>query len=235
MATEPDRGKARQIAREHLERGDPLGWFEALYATAEGDPRIIPWADMAPNPNLVQWLDSKRIAATGKKALKVGCGLGDDAEELAHRGFDVVAFDISATAIAWCRRRFPESCVTHIVMDLFDAPKSWFRAFDFVLESYTLQVLPPELRTDAMRRICGFVAPGGTLLVISRGRNSDEDRGNMPWPLTRDELAKFQRGGLQEISFEDYLDNENPPVRRFRAQYRASDMRQPERNEKHSS
>lgn len=207
------------MAREHLERGDALGWFEALYAAASGDTGIIPWADLAPNPNLVEWLDKKGITGAGKKALTVGCGLGDDAEELARRGFEVVAFDISPTAIAWCRRRFPESKATYVVADLLDAPTVWSGAFHFVLESYTLQVLPPELRSDAIRQIARFVAPAGTLLVICRGRDDADDRGNMPWPLTKDELAQFRQCGLNEISFEDYRDNEDPPVRRFRVKY----------------
>jgi hypothetical protein len=42
----------------------------------------------------------------------------------------------------------------------------------------------------------------------------------MPWPLTKDELTDFLRFGLKEVSFEDYVDDEEPPVRRFRVAYR---------------
>jgi hypothetical protein len=45
----------------------------------------------------------------------------------------------------------------------------------------------------------------------------------MPWPLTRAELSAFTTAGLQEISFEDLLDFEDPAepaVRRFRVLYR---------------
>jgi hypothetical protein len=42
----------------------------------------------------------------------------------------------------------------------------------------------------------------------------------MPWPLTKEELTDFLRLGLREVSFEDYLDDEVPPVRRFRVEYR---------------
>ena len=94
------RATARQIAQKHLEAGDPLGWFEYLYSLAGENTSIIPWADLRPNPNLVDWLDQQHIVGPGK-ALKVGCGLGDDAEELARRGFETTAFDVSETAIAW--------------------------------------------------------------------------------------------------------------------------------------
>jgi SAM-dependent methyltransferase len=217
---EEKRKIAREIARTHLDRGDALGWFEALYRAANGDAGIVPWADQQPNPGLIDWLDKERIFGGGKKALKIGCGLGDDAEALADRGFNVTAFDISQTAVSWCRSRFPKSEVGYQVKDLFDAPASWYGAFDLVLESYTLQVLPPDIRAESISRISQFVAPEGTLLVICRGREPGEHPGHMPWPLTRIELDGFKENGLKEIGFEDFVDEEEPPVRRFRIVYK---------------
>lgn len=217
--SETHRAIAREIAHEHLASGDPLGWFEDLYSRAGEDTSIIPWVDLEPNPNLIEWLNQHAVAGSGQ-AIKVGSGLGDDAEELARRGFKTTAFDISASAIAWSRKRFPQSPVSYIVADLFSAPIEWEARFDFVLESYTLQVLPPNLRAAAVRCIASFVTPGGTLLVITRGREPRESEGKMPWPLTKDELSLFEAQGLKEVSFEDYMDSEEPPVRRFRATYR---------------
>jgi SAM-dependent methyltransferase len=216
----PDRSIARALARQHLAQDDPLGWFEALYSKAREGAAVVPWADMAPNPHLVEWLNTVDLSLKGKRGLKIGCGLGDDVEELARRGCSTVGFDISATAIAWCKKRFPHSQAEYLVADLFQPPSSWCQAFDFVLESYTLQVLPASLRENAMRRIAEFVAPGGTLLAICRGRNQDDDTGQMPWPITKAELNGFAASGLREISFEDFMDKEDPPVRRFRAVYR---------------
>lgn len=216
---ESHRATAREIAHQYLEAGDPLGWFEDLYTTARGDASIIPWAELTPNPNLMDWFDQHRVQGQGKKALKVGCGLGDDAEELENRGFDTTAFDISLTAIDWCRKRFPNSSVHYTVADLFQAPREWVGEFDFVLESYTLQVLPLRLRSKAAAEIAGFIKPGGTLLVICRGRDLYDPEGKMPWPLTKEEVDAFKMNGLKEITFEDYLDKEDPPVRRFRVAY----------------
>jgi SAM-dependent methyltransferase len=215
-----DRVKAREIAQRYLDKNEPLGWFEELYASAERNADIIPWADLVANPNLVEWLDKYKIVGNGKKSIKIGCGLGDDAEELAKRGFEVTAFDISATAINWCRERFPESKVNYSVEDLFNKPSLWEEAFDFVLESYTLQVLPLEVRIRAMQEIAKLTAPGGILLVICRGRDEADEKGKMPWPLTRKELEMLEDCGLKLEAFEDYTDNEEPPVRRFRAVYK---------------
>lgn len=209
------RTTAREIARIYLDAGDPLGWFDDLYAQANDDTSTIPWADLEPNPNLVHWLDHTVFADSGL-ALVVGSGLGDDAEELARRGFRTIAFDISKLAILWSQRRFPQSPVSYIAANLFSAPEEWQGKFQFVLESYTLQVLPPDLRPEAIRCMASFVAPGGRLLVIARGREQTETEGKMPWPLTKDELALFEVYGLKKTGFEDYMDNEEPPVRRFR-------------------
>ncbi len=210
---------ARALAEEAIDRGTPLEWFETLYLRADGDDGAIPWADMTVNPNLATWLERHGIEGQGRKALVVGCGLGDDAEALASRGFQVAAFDISATCVEWCRRRFPNSPVDYSVADLFSPPSSWHRAFDFVLEIYTLQVLPDDLRLRAIRQITDVVAGDGTLLVISRGRDKADDPGIMPWPLLRDDLANFEDLGLTLAEFEDYVDTEEPPVRRFRVEY----------------
>lgn len=216
---ESKRAKVREIALRHLSEGDALGWFEELYREANGDASVISWADLAPNPNLFFWLDANNVVGRGKSALKIGCGLGDDAEELSLRGFETTAFDISETAISWCRKRFPRSSVNYLSKDLLQAPKEWEQRFDFVLESYTLQVLPPGLRKKAIGMISRFVRTNGKLLVIARGRDPGEEVGKIPWPLLRSELEEFQTRGLQEVSFEDYLDQEDPPVRRFRAVY----------------
>lgn len=217
--SEEHRATAREIAHRHLDAGDPLGWFEDLYSRASENASVIPWADLEPNPNLTEWLNRWEITNRGR-AIKVGSGLGDDAEELSRRGFETTAFDISESAIAWTRRRYPQSSVSYVVSDLFSTPSDWKTYFDFVLESYTLQVLPPDLHAEAARCIASFVSPGGTLLVITRGRDPGDPEGKMPWPLTKGELRLFETHGLTEISFEDYVDNEDPPVRRFRATYR---------------
>ena len=108
---------------------------------------------------------------------------------------------------------------TDCAADLLAAPEEWTAAFDLVLESNTLQVLPANLRPEAVAHIARFVAPGGTLLVIARGRDASDDPGAMPWPLTKEELAALGRLGLDEIRFEDFFDDEAPPVRRFRVEY----------------
>ena len=108
-----DRKRARELAKDFIQRQDPLGWFEPLYREAKTNWSLVPWADLAPNPNLLAWQARNRVDGKRKRALNVGCGLGDDAEELASWEFQVVAIDISSTAISLCRERFPSSPVDY--------------------------------------------------------------------------------------------------------------------------
>src|SRR5271170_5949567 len=96
------RAVARELAQKAWAENRPLTWFEELYQKAEHEGAPIPWGDLAPNPNLLELYAKCGEIPFGPCALKVGCGLGDDAEWLAGRGFEVTAFDIAPTAIARC-------------------------------------------------------------------------------------------------------------------------------------
>src|SRR5689334_11519538 len=133
------RARVREIAKKYLGEGNPTGWFEAVYSEAARNSQAVPWANMVANPNLVGWLDGKNIDGKRRRALVVGCGLGDDAEGLAARGFEVTAFDISSEAIRWAKQRFPNSPVHYEIADLFASPAKWNSSFDFIFEAYTLQ------------------------------------------------------------------------------------------------
>lgn len=207
------------MAGEFLAKGDPTGWFEALYKEAEEGKSVVPWADRGANPGLLEFWSARPQDNRGKRALVTGCGLGDDAAQLAAWGFDTTAFDISETAIRAAQMRFPSSQINFVVADLFHPPSDWRHAFDFVFEANTVQALPVELRERAIRSIADFVRPDGKLLTVVRGRTPDEPQGELPWPLTRQELNGYVDAGLSVESFEEYFDKEEPPARRFRVLY----------------
>jgi SAM-dependent methyltransferase len=155
---------------------------------------------MEPNPLVSRWLDESGPAAG--EAVVVACGLGDDAEALAGAGWRVTAFDISPTAIEWCRERFPGTDVTYVVADLFDLPPEWTGAFSLVVEVLTIQSLAPHSRSDVIRSIATLLAPGGTLLVATHGTAAAAPGTGPPWPLATAELAEFTSQGLREVRFE---------------------------------
>lgn len=181
---------------------DGTAWFEPLYEEADGDPSRVPWARDGASPHLLAWLDQPGLEVAGSDALVVGCGLGDDAAELARRGCRVVAFDLSATAVAWARRRHRDVDVSWRVADLLDLPADLVASAGLVVEVRTVQSLPEEARAEAMAAIATTVAPGGVLvhvgLVATSPRSAHEWEGP-PWALAPDELAAYERAGLRRL------------------------------------
>ncbi|TCR16052.1 class I SAM-dependent methyltransferase [Streptomyces sp. BK205] len=209
---------ARRLAAAAQERGDPVGWFEELYAAADQGGIVVPWAEYVPNPHLVGWDARGVLAGSGRRALVVGCGFGDDAEYLAGLGFDVTAFDVSPTAVATAASRFPGSAVTYTVADVLAPPAAWWSRFDLVFEAYTVQVHQGKQRVAAMEHIAGMVAGDGTLLVVAHAREEGGDPGRMPWPLTRAEVDAFAGEGMELVRL-DMLYDDAPPGPRWRAEF----------------
>jgi len=216
---EPDpRSKLRELAAHYADRPESLGWFEDLYKLyREGQP-VLPWARLRPGPWLVEWVE-RSAALPGPEACVIGCALGDDAMYLASKGLRVTAFDVAPTAVELARERYPESPVEWLVADLTALPELLTDRFDFVFEANTLQAIPPELRRRAFPATFRLLKSGGLMLLVARGRDEDETITSPPWPLTRAELAP--PGDVATIeSFEEIWDAEDPPVRRFRVEYR---------------
>lgn len=213
------RKKARLLATESLQKSEPSAWFDRLYAQANQDATQVPWAKLTAHPYLQDWLESQQINGAGKSALAIACGLGDDAEALANLGFQVTAFDVSPTAIAWAKQRFSDSSVNYMVGDLLALNPEWKGAFDLVFECQTIQSLPLNIREKVIGAIAPLVAPGGTLLLIARQRDFDAEPDGPPWPLSEKELAQFQELGFSEISRDTFVEAEHNHVKQVRIEY----------------
>jgi len=207
------------MVRSFQARDDPLGWFDSIYSSAQGDVSKVFWADLAPSPLLVDWL-VEHPASGRSTASAIGCGVGDDAEMICAHGYQVTAFDIAPSAIALCRDRYPSSDVRYLVADLFNVPAAWQQSFDLVYECNTIQVLPGDYRRRARDAMISLMAPGGSLLVSCRSRQHGEQENHIPLPLDRDEIDGFVRCGLMEHSFLAYDDDQTPSVPHFFAWYR---------------
>ncbi|MFE2755950.1 class I SAM-dependent methyltransferase [Actinosynnema sp. NPDC059335] len=112
-----------------------------------------------PNP----YLDRETEGLVPGTALDAGCGAGAEAIRLASRGWRVTGADISAAALARAAERAAAGGVDvrWVEADLAvwrpDAP------FDLVMTHYAHPAMP---QLDFYDRIAGWVAPGGTLLIV---------------------------------------------------------------------
>jgi SAM-dependent methyltransferase len=174
-------------------------FFESIYENADHeDLAAIPWATLAPNVYLEKHL-SLHGNVSGKKALVIGCGLGDDALILEKHGYEVDAIDISPSAIALAKKRHPESKVDFHVGDIYNMPESSIGKYDFVYEGLTIQSLPPADREKLVGIIVSLVTKGGELFVYANTQDDEDSYGGPPWPLYDDEFTLFEKEGLEEV------------------------------------
>jgi len=216
---EERRERLRALAAEFEARGDTLGWFDAFYKESAGDIDQIPWADLEPNSYFRTWAESSGLKGDGRTALVVGCGLGDDAKYLHDLGFKVTAFDISPTAIEWAKKLYGDADIEFVTADLFAPPQDWAGAFDFVLEIYTIQPLPLEMRPQVIDAIASFVARKGKLVVVTRGREDDVEPDVLPWPMSRRDLSRFLENGLMQTDLVVMPPEEEDEPPRFVVEY----------------
>ncbi len=142
-----DQGFDRAFWEEHWRRAG---------STGAGSMATSP-----PNPHLVREVSD----LTPGTALDAGCGAGAEALWLADRGWRVTGADISCDALARAAER--ESAVGPAV------PVQWAQAdvavwepstqLDLVTTHYAHSAMP---QLDLYDRIAGWVAPGGTLLIV---------------------------------------------------------------------
>lgn len=126
-----------------------------------------------PNP----YVTSETRGLTPGRALDAGCGIGTEVLALAATGWEVTGVDLSERAIATARERAAAAGASErtgwIAADL----TAWEPELplDLVMTNYAHASIP---QLDLYRRIAGWVAPGGTLLIV--GHLDHGDHGHAP-------------------------------------------------------
>jgi hypothetical protein len=107
---------------------------------------------------------------------------------------------------------------------LFALAPQWHRRFNLVYECRNIQALPLSVRSKVIGAIAPLVAEAGTLLVITRFRDTDTEPDGSPWPLSERELAQFEQWGLREIRRDLFLETgDNVTIKQLRLEYRRQD------------
>lgn len=97
----------------------------------------------------------------GSRILVPGCGTGYEACLLASRGFDVLAIDFSAPAVALAKSRAGPFAHCFLEADFFTFDAG--AGFDAVYERAFLCALPRRLEDDYALRMAQLIPSGGTL------------------------------------------------------------------------
>lgn len=192
------------LVDEHLGAGRPTGWFEPLYAAAGGHQDAVPWGGAAPHPYVTDWLDDPVSEPPGRRAVVVGCGLGGDAQALHDAGYEVTAFDVAPSAVAWARERLPAALDVRVA-DLLDLDETLVGGFDLVVEVRTVQSLPGVVRDAAMQAVASLAGPDGVVLAVTLlATSADAARSwqGPPWAQAPAELAAYRAAGLERVALE---------------------------------
>jgi len=119
----------------------------------------LPWFTEQLDADLARELETMKRG----RLLDVGTGPGTAAIFAARSGFDVVATDVSSTALGIARRRANGERIAWVLDDFLDS-RLWGR-FDVLVDRGCLHCLPMTSWPDYARTAGKLVEPGGTLLL----------------------------------------------------------------------
>jgi SAM-dependent methyltransferase len=152
-----------------------------------------------PNPYLARET-SDLVPGT---ALDAGCGAGAEAIWLASHGWQVTAADISSEALAHAAERATASGVSDRVRWVEADLSSWTpdKRLDLVTTHYAHPAMP---QLEFYDRIAGWVAPGGTLLIVGHlgAHHADEADGSGQPPAEASVTAADITARLDETAWE---------------------------------
>lgn len=131
-------------------------WDRQYESSAVAD---LPWFTEQLDADLARELEKMRRG----RLLDVGTGPGTAAIFAARSGFDVVATDVSSTALGIARRRANGERIAWVLDDFLDS-RLWGR-FDVLVDRGCLHCLPKTSWPDYARTAAKLVEPGGTLLL----------------------------------------------------------------------
>lgn len=150
------------------------------------------------------WLSGWQHRLPGvRRALDIGCGDGWETAALLELGVEVTGIDISAEALARCRRQSPRA--RHVLADVRAMPMLADGEFDLAVAQLSLHYFDHDDTQRALCEIARVLAPGGRLIGCVNAEDdwhygAPDDASS--WALTVvDGVAKqfFTRGKIEDV------------------------------------
>jgi SAM-dependent methyltransferase len=163
-------------SHDHADHRDfDAQWWEQHYQDSDAGPAGRPSAQLV----------AEVVAVTPGTVLEAGCGTGADAVWLAGQGWEVMAVDVSATAVQRARElaAHHEPDVSGRISWLVADLTVWqpTQQYDLVVSQY---VHPDMPFGDFVGRLAEAVAPGGTLLVVGHDHADSHSATHAPQPAS---------------------------------------------------
>jgi len=173
--------------------------WEMLYQ--EQAVASMPWFHPALDDDLKNALEE--LGLQGGSALDLGTGPGTQAMQLARRGFEVTATDISGTAIRLARGEAEKQglTITWEQDDILDTRLA--RQFDLIFDRGCFHVLAPAQRQEYVRIIRGLLKPGGHLFLKCFSHLQPGEQG--PYRFTPAQIREVFGRWLRVLSIQETL------------------------------
>jgi cyclopropane fatty-acyl-phospholipid synthase-like methyltransferase len=171
--------------------------WEELYQ--EREIESMPWFNPELDEDLKKALDE--LGLRGGSALDLGTGPGTQAIQLARRGFDVTATDISEAAIRLAEEKAREQGleITWAQDDILDTRLG--RQFDLIFDRGCFHVLNPERREDYVRTVSGLLKTGGYLFLKCFSHLQPGEQG--PYRFTSEQIREIFGDRLNVLSIKE--------------------------------
>ena len=130
------------------------------------------WFSDTQSPIVAQTIERYSIGKNSK-ILEIGCGEGRDAHRLLEEGFDLLATDISPTAINFCKENYAKYNKSFNVLDCING--SLEGKFDFIYAVAVVHMLLFDNDRDAFYRFINtHLKNNGIALICSMGDGDTE-------------------------------------------------------------
>lgn len=123
---------------------------------------------------------AQQFAQPDTKIYDLGCSLGGSSLSMAQReltnGVSIIALDSSAPMVEGLKSKIsvlPQKAIPLEVRQE-DIRTTEFELSSFVVMNFTLQFIPPQERSELIRKIFDALAPGGALLLSEKIKFSDD-------------------------------------------------------------
>jgi len=170
----------------------PAGEFFDWYA--KGD---LPWQIDRPQPEVLRLIEEGKFESP---ILDLGCGSGDNAIELARRGYRVLGMDLVPEALRMARDKVAKAKLVHppefLTGDALRLAESGVEA-ETVLDCALFHVLEDEERPAYVHGLETVLSPGGRLHILCFSELETREPG--PRRLTQKSITgTFGKGWLLE-------------------------------------
>ncbi len=199
----------------------PTGDWETLYATS--DVATLPWYNPELDSDVEQALKVHRLK--GGRILDLGTGPATQAMNLAKRGFDVLATDISSSAIKKAKAAAKAAGLSiEFRVDNVLQSKLGPNLVDAIIDRGVFHVLPKDKRPIYVQTVHRVLRPNGWLFLKCFSIKEPGTWG--PFRISPSELRGYFRESFEILSVDEavFQGNVAPPPKALFATFRRRDV-----------